>query len=105
MSTKETLERAVARMRARAGDKRPEPVVSLELSKNQLVDAMERLAVEGPGEASQVTGKIKLSRVEKDSLVKLARRGHWRPDDPILHASCQLLCSYGYATKHPAATH
>lgn len=103
MSTKETLERAVARMREVAGDQRPEPVASLELSKDDLVDAVGRLAVEGPGEASQVTGKIKLASVEKSSLVRLARRGKWRPDDPLLHASCQLLCAYGYATKHPVA--
>ena len=102
---KKILEDAVARMRAKAGDQTPDPVepptVGLELDPKKIASEYERLTVEAPGEASEMTGKIKLSQVERRSLVRIARRGTWVPDDPVLHASCQLLCSYGYATKHP----
>lgn len=99
--TKKDLESSLARMRELAGHQAPKaPEPELITDAGQVARDMDRLVIEDSGKRSEVTGKLKISKIEKDSLVRMTRRGSFRPDDPMKIASCELLVTYGYATRH-----
>lgn len=65
-------------------------------------DEEERLLAESPGEKSEITGKPKLSKREKNMLVKIVRKKGYAPTEHMEIATCQLLYTYGYVGKAAA---
>lgn len=57
------------------------------------------MTAEMPGEVSKLTGKPKIGRLEKSVLVKMVRKGAFRPQDNESVAVCKLLVAYGFAEE------